>query len=832
MSRLLPRLLLVLPVSLGLALGLGACGDKDEADDLDEDGDGYVGSEDCDDDDPAVNPEADERCNGVDDDCDGEIDEADAIGTSTFYADTDGDGWGDPDQPTQACSEPPNFADNAEDCDDRNADISPSATELCSTVGIDDDCDGSTDDPDAVGATTVYTDADGDGYGDPSTSSAACEPGEGTVDNGDDCDDADPGISPLAVEECNGVDDDCDGEIDEPDAIDASTWYADADADTYGDPESTTEACSQPEGYVADDQDCDDSSASVNPGADELCATEGVDDDCDGEIDEASATDVTWWYRDADSDSYGTSSTKTKQCEQPTGYVDNDDDCDDSDDSVHPGATELCNGVDDDCDSSTTEEDVATFTDTSGTHTDYSSTLSGTKSSPASVTLSDDGTLTLCEGTYYVNLEVEADVDILGFTGDPADVILDGASTSSVLDMYTDGIEVSLTDLTVQNGAGTSAYYGTGTEAGGGLACYSSTVTALLSLDNVVVQDNDAAYGGGIWAYDCEVEITDSEITSNTAELAAGITMFSGELSMEETEVTSNDSTDDAGGILIWDISGNGVDASFKNITVSDNTASDIGGGMVVLDTTVDMAGDTSRTGIGFTDNDDAYGGIVISDNGGISFTDVDFGTSSSGDDNDPVDIYNGSSGFSYWYDDDETVTCDEESCGTQTVEGLGGSTYSTSAETGARGNVFIAESNGTVETVYWYLYTDSGSGCDVDFYMLSANSTSSSSWTVEWSTSTTLTNTAPAYYAGGSMGVPVVVGKVYAMVYGWDCSSYNDELYYAYDQSGSSTSDVGLGTTKGRWIETTGYSTHSGTASSGFYSQSFRYLSVVYWSH
>ena len=102
----------------------------------------------------------------------------------------------------------------------------------------------------------------------------------------------------------------------------------------------------------------------------------------------------------------------------------------------------------------------------------------------------------------------------------------------------------------------------------------------------------------------------------------------------------------------------------------------------------------------------------------------------------------------------------------------------------------------------------------------------------MEWSGSQTIVNTAPAYYAGSSMGVPVEVGKVYAMAFGWDCSSKNDTLYYIYDQSGSSTSDVGLGTTKGRWAQGTGYSTYGSTATSSFGSSSYRYLSVIYWSH
>jgi len=105
-------------------------------------------------------------------------------------------------------------------------------------------------------------DADGDGYG-----------------NGRDCDDDDPTIHPDAVEYCDEVDNDCDGDTDEPDAMDALPWWVDSDSDGFGDPERLAKACEHPSGWVDNDADCDDDNAAVNPDEEEVPG-DGIDNDC------------------------------------------------------------------------------------------------------------------------------------------------------------------------------------------------------------------------------------------------------------------------------------------------------------------------------------------------------------------------------------------------------------------------------------------------------------------------------------------------------------------------------------------------------------------------
>ncbi len=125
-----------------------------------------------------------------------------------------------------------------------------------------------------------FLDFDQDGHG-AGTSLVACMPPQGFVASDSDCDDADSDVFPGATELCDaGTDNDCDGEVDEDDAADALTWYVDSDADGFGSDTTTTRACAQPAGYAADDTDCDDAAASINPAAAELC--DDIDSDCDG----------------------------------------------------------------------------------------------------------------------------------------------------------------------------------------------------------------------------------------------------------------------------------------------------------------------------------------------------------------------------------------------------------------------------------------------------------------------------------------------------------------------------------------------------------------------
>ena len=230
----------------------------------DADEDGYLNTEDCDDGDPAIHPGADERCNDLDDNCNGLIDD-DPVDMVQWFLDADDDTWGTAIAYHLGCPDDPqtDHVLRDGDCDDGDPALNPDATEVCND--IDDDCNDLVDD-DALDALTYYADSDDDGYGDPDNPADACDPPGGYVTNVEDCDDSSATTHPGADEYCNGDDDDCDGEIDDF-AVDAAVFYIDADGDGYGDASTVVAGCEPGTGYADNADDCDDSDASVYPGA-------------------------------------------------------------------------------------------------------------------------------------------------------------------------------------------------------------------------------------------------------------------------------------------------------------------------------------------------------------------------------------------------------------------------------------------------------------------------------------------------------------------------------------------------------------------------------------
>jgi outer membrane protein assembly factor BamB len=318
---------------------------------------------DCDDLDGAVHPGAPEVCNGKDDDCDGEVDPADAGGCTAAFFDGDGDGWGQAGTSRCVCvAEAPYSALLAGDCDDTEPLASPALVEACD--GIDNDCDGAVDEGAASGCALGWPDSDGDGVGALVTPSCVCPPlNSGLASATGDCDDGNANKSPLLQEVCNGADDDCDTQVDEPGAQGCAARFKDGDGDGYGQSAVSLCVCNGVFPFTASQGgDCNDGTAAVSPDADELC--NGTDDDCDGEIDEALAAGCTAYYQDADGDGWGNPAVSECLCAASGLFTSKKvADCADGDASVSPSTAEACNGIDDDCDGSVDEAGAAGCTE-------------------------------------------------------------------------------------------------------------------------------------------------------------------------------------------------------------------------------------------------------------------------------------------------------------------------------------------------------------------------------------------------------------------------------------------------------------------------------------
>ena len=351
------------------------------------------------------NPEV---CDGTDNDGDTLVDEG---VTTTFYRDSDGDGYGDNNFPTQACGVPTNYVSNNQDCNDGSVSVKPGATEVCN--GVNDNCANGIDEGGVCSVPGVEIcnniDDDTDGQTDEGlTRSITCGTGvcgasaTQTCNAGNWVGTCSPNSGNARQEVADSADNDCDGQVDN--GFSSFTFYLDTDGDDFGQGDARIQS-SIPQGQYSAlvAGDCRPGDKSSYPGATELC--DGNDNNCNNLPDDveniktqcydvadrkyAGVGACSYGYYtclgdkfsdsctgdvapiaeicdgldndcngqtdeifDGDGDGYTTCGTKTDGTDK---IVDARVDCRDNDSTISPGTQEMCNGVDDDC--SGTEDD-------------------------------------------------------------------------------------------------------------------------------------------------------------------------------------------------------------------------------------------------------------------------------------------------------------------------------------------------------------------------------------------------------------------------------------------------------------------------------------------
>ncbi len=308
------------------------------------------------------------------------------------------------------------------------------------------------------------------------------------------------------------------------------TMYADVDGDGYGAGEGVGSCdTARPVNEVADNSDCDDTDATINPAATETCNDK--DDNCDGSTDEGLAST---YYTDLDQDSYGDPTSSTTSCNQPPGTSTVAGDCNDDDDSIHPDATDLCSGADEDCDGLTDAPGTASYTATDGTAYDVTGPLAaGTADAPAYVgdqtgyqVEVTSGTVRLCEGTWYTKIVLAglgSDLTVEGVDGAAVTTLTTGGTTGgddgSVIAVT--GANLTVRGITITGGIGSEE----NTKGGGVAVTQSGAVsgTPNVSFYDSIITGNATSYGGGIALFDyASVALHDSWVTGNEATAVGG----------------------------------------------------------------------------------------------------------------------------------------------------------------------------------------------------------------------------------------------------------------------------------------------------------------------
>jgi hypothetical protein len=442
----------------------------------------------------------------------------------------------------------------------------------------------------------------------------------------------------------------------------------------------------------------------------------------------------------------------------------------------------------------------------SGTFSDVTDRYAGgDESNPVQPIQTESGTLQFCEGTYYLNLTVEADLSIVGMSQDATTVVLNGGGAGPTILSIQPYTALSLMDLSITGGAG-YADSSSDSSLGGGLlyTTYSSNGYQMgtVETDNVLIYGNTADLGAGLVILGADTTLKNTEIRENHAGIGYGGFLFSdGFHNLTSVDVLRNTTDGYLGGGAIYAEFAAYVH-EFEDVRFIENqsttAASALYLSMNMVEWSGTAAGSSSVVGNQTSSLDYASGAIYLSD-AYLDVTDVDFGASGSSDDNSPYDLMLSGTGANYWAPDSATFSCDPTLCGVEDFYSMGGVGATTDPPNGKlRAQVILSNSSttATLQEFGWKIGAVSSSSCKLNFRVASTKvpTDNGAMWDVLWSSkgNTILSN---KENWSGPIGLPVEPNTYYALIIAVaDCKSSNDEIILSYTRTAQNT-DVGWGT-------------------------------------